>query len=169
MVTLKSRAQQGKESYVSATYYWEDLFVGKVIELGPREVSSEEIVEFARRYDPQPFHTNAEAAKDSIYGGLIASGWHTCAIMMRMLYDGVLVRAASLGSPGVDSVRWLRPVRPGDTLRARMTVVEARASRSKPDRGTITSKWEIFNQNNELVMTMEGTGMYRRRDAEAAK
>jgi acyl dehydratase len=154
---------------VSTKYYWEDLFVGKVIELGPRDVTSEEIIEFARRYDPQPFHTDPEAARHSIYGGLIASGWHTCAIMMRMLYDGVLVRAASLGSPGVDSVRWLKPVRPGDTLRARMTVVEARVSRSKPDRGTIKSEWEVFNQSGELVMTMEGMGMYRRREAEVAK
>lgn len=151
---------------MTAKFYWEDLYVGKVIEFGPRDVTSEEIIEFARRYDPQPFHTDPEAAKHSIYGGLIASGWHTCAMLMRMLYDGVLVRAASLGSPGVDSVRWLKPVRPGDTLRARMTVVEARASRSKVDRGMIKSKWEVFNQNDELVMTMEGMGMYRRRDAE---
>lgn len=153
---------------MSTEYYWEDLFVGRVIELGPRQVAREEIIEFAKRYDPQPFHTDEDAAKDSIYGGLVASGWHTCAMMMRMLYDSVLVRAASLGSPGVDAVRWLKPVRPGDTLRARMTIVEARASSSKPDRGTIRSKWEVFNQNDELVMTMEGVGMYRRRNVEAA-
>ncbi len=86
-------------------------------------------------------------------------------MMMRLLYDGVLQHAASLGSPGVDNVRWLKPVRPGDTLRAQMTVTEARASTSKPDRGFIKSKWEVFNQSNELVMTMEGMGMYRRRDS----
>jgi acyl dehydratase len=154
-----------EESLVTAKYYWEDLYAGKVIELGPRQVTRDEIIEFARRYDPQPFHTDEAAAKHSIYGGLIASGWHTCAMMMRMLYDGLLVHASSLGSPGVDSVRWLKPVRPGDTLRSRMTVVEARPSRSKPDRGTIKSKWEVFNQSDELVMTMEGMGMYRRRGA----
>lgn len=151
---------------MSDKYYWEDLYAGKVIELGQRVVSREEIIEFAKQYDPQPFHTDEAAAKQSIYGGLIASGWHTCAMMMRMLYDGVLVRAASLGSPGVESVRWLKPVRPGDSLRARMTIVEARPSRSKPDRGTIKSMWEVFNQNDELVMTMEGMGMYRRRPSE---
>jgi len=149
-----------------AKVYWEDLFVGKVIDLGSREVSREEVLEFARHYDPQPFHTDEAAAQLSIYGGLIASGWHTCAMMMRLLYDGLLSRAASLGSPGVDSVRWLKPVRPGDTLRARMTIVEAHPSRSKPDRGTIKSKWEVLNQNDELVMTMEGMGMYRRRPSE---
>lgn len=143
--------------------YWEDFHVGQVIELGTREVSREEILQFARRYDPQPFHTDDEAAEESIYGGLIASGWHTCAMTMRMLYDGLLERAASLGSPGVDNVRWLEPVRPGDTLRARMRVLETRPSRSKPDRGTIKSRWEVLNQNDEMVMTMEGYGMYRRR------
>lgn len=153
---------------MSAKYYWEDLPAGKVIDFGPREVERDEIIEFGRRYDPQPFHTDEAAAKQSIYGGLIASGWHTCGIVMRMLYDGLLSRAASLGSPGVDAVRWLKPVRPGDRLHARMTIVEAHASRSKPDRGTIKSKWEVFNQNDELVMTMEGVGMYRRRDTEDA-
>ena len=153
---------------MSDKYYWEDLYAGKVIEFGGREVSRDEIIEFAKRYDPQPFHTDEAAAKHSIYGGLIASGWHTCAMMMRMLYDGVLIRAASLGSPGVDSVRWLKPVRPGDILRARMTIVEAHPSRSKPDRGTIKSRWEVFNQNDELVMTMEGMGMYRRRPGAVA-
>ena len=154
---------------MSTKYYWEDLVVGKVIDLGAREITREEILEFGGRYDPQVFHTDEEAAKETIYGGLIASGWHTCAMMMRMLYDGLLAHAASLGSPGVDSVRWLKPVRPGDTLRARMTIVEARASSSKPDRGVIRSKWEVFNQNGEVVMTVEGMGMYRRRPSEAGK
>ena len=143
--------------------YWEDLPEGTVIELGTRDVSREEILEFARMYDPQPFHTDEEAAKASIFGGLIASGWHTCAMAMRLLCDGLLRRAASLGSPGVDEVRWLKPVRPGDTLEARMEVVESRASRSKPDRGMVRSRWEVRNQAGEMVMTMEGMGMYRRR------
>lgn len=146
--------------------YWEDFHPGKEIDLGEYEVTRDEILEFARRYDPQPFHTDEDAARDSIYGGLIASGWHTCAMMMRLLCDAVLSNAASLGSPGVESVRWLKPVRPGDTLRARMRILETRASRSKPDRGIIKSHWEVENQDGETVMTMEGIGMYRRREPE---
>lgn len=144
--------------------YWEDLPPGTVIDLGSREVTREEILEFARKYDPQSFHTDEEAAKDSIYGGLIASGWHTCAMMIRLLCDTLLLRAASLGSPGIDEIRWLKPVRPGDTLRGRMEVVESRPSRSRPDRGLITSRWEVRNQHGDLVMTMKGVGMYRRRE-----
>lgn len=150
---------------MSRRTHWEDFHADDEIDLGTYEVTREEILEFARRYDPQPFHTDEEAAKESIYGGLIASGWHTCAMMMRLLCDAVLVDAASLGSPGVESVRWLKPVRPGDTLRARMRVLETRASRSKPDRGIIRSRWEVSNQDGETVMTMEGMGMYRRREA----
>lgn len=147
--------------------HWEDFEAGEVIDLGEYHVTRDEILEFAERYDPQPFHTDEDAARDSIYGGLIASGWHTCAMMMRLLCDAVLVEAESMGSPGVERVRWLKPVRPGDTLRGTMEVVETRPSRSKPDRGIIRSHWEIHNQDDDLVMTMEGMGMYRRRDAEA--
>ena len=145
-------------------YYWEDFPVGRVTELGTRQVPRDEVIEFASRYDPQPFHVNEETAKTSMYGGLIASGWHTVGMTMRLMCDGYLLQSASLGSPGVDSVRWLKPVRPGDTLTARMTVLEARASTSKPDRGTIKSKWEVFNQTGDLVMTMEGYGMFKRRN-----
>ena len=148
----------------SPEVYWEDLPVGTVIDLGTRRVTRDEIVEFARKYDPQSFHTDEEAAKDSIYGGLIASGWHTCVMMIRLLCDTLLLRAASLGSPGIDEIRWVRPVRPGDTLHARMEVIESRASRSKPDRGLVKSRWEVRNQTGEVVMTMAGVGMYRRRD-----
>lgn len=147
--------------------HWEDFEAGEVIDLGEYHVTRDEILEFAERYDPQPFHTDEEAAADSIYGGLIASGWHTCAMMMRLLCDAVLVEAESMGSAGVEQVRWLKPVRPGDTLRGTMEVVETRPSRSKPDRGIIRSHWEIHNQDDDLVMTMEGMGMYRRRNAEA--
>jgi len=143
--------------------YWEDFVVGRVFELGPRAVSRDEILQFARSYDPQSFHTDEAAAASSIYGGLIASGWHTCAMVMRMVCDGVLSRAASLGSPGVDSIRWLKPVRPGDTLRSRFTVLEQRASTTKPDRGVVRAEWRVLNQNDELVMTMEGVNMYLRR------
>src|SRR5207244_7381228 len=99
------RAIRAEGARMETKIYWEDLPVGKVIDLGTREVPREEVLDFARRYDPQPFHTDEEAAKKSIYGGLIASGWHTCAMMMRLLYDGLLKHAASLGSPGVDTVR----------------------------------------------------------------
>jgi acyl dehydratase len=143
--------------------YWEDLPVGTVIDLGTHEVTKDEILEFASKYDPQPFHTDEEAAKDSIYGGLIASGWHTCAMMIRLLCDSLLLRAASLGSPGIDEIRWIKPVRPADTLHGRMEVIESRASRSKPDRGIVKSRWEVTNQDGNVVMTMEGMGMYRRR------
>lgn len=143
--------------------YLEDFFEGSVLELGTYEVTREEIIDFARKYDPQPFHTDDEAAKKSIYSGLIASGWQTCAIMMRLVCDGLLKESGSLGSPGVDGVRWLKPVRPGDVLRGRMTVTETRASASKPDRGVVKSRWDMYNQNDELVMTLESLGMYPRR------
>lgn len=148
---------------MSSEYYWEDFTVGRTIDLGSREVSRDEVLEFANRYDPQSFHVDEAAAETSIYGGLIASGWHTVAMVMRLMCDGYLLRSASLGSPGIDNLRWLKPVRPGDTLHARMTVLESRPSASKPDRGTIKSSWEVFNQHGDLVMSMEGFGMFRRR------
>ncbi|HYA47507.1 MAG TPA: MaoC family dehydratase [Burkholderiales bacterium] len=126
-------------------------------------LTPESIMEFARRYDPQPFHVDEQAARQSAYGGLIASGWHTVSLAMRMICDAYLLDAASLGSPGVNEVRWLKPVRPGDAIRLRMTVLEAKPSRSKPDRGTVLHRWEVFNQKDETVMTMEGYGMFRRR------
>ena len=145
------------------TIYLDDFQPGQVRECGQHVVTKEEIVEFATRYDPQPFHTDEAAAQASPYGGLIASGWMTCALAMRMVCDGYLLDAASLGSPGVDQVRWLRPVRPGDVLRMRVTIREVRVSQSKPDRGIVRTGWEMFNQNDELVLTTEGTGMFRRR------
>jgi acyl dehydratase len=149
--------------HMSAKIYWEDFFVGRVFDLGTREVTREEIIEFARNYDPQPFHIDEVAAKQSIYGGLIASGLHTCAMLNRMMVDGMARNAVSMGSPGIDNLRWLKPVRPGDTLRAQIVIMETRASTSKPDRGVIKTKSEVFNQKNELVMTMEAVGMYGRR------
>jgi acyl dehydratase len=135
------------------TRYFQDFTPGTVFEAGSVTVSESEIVEFATRYDPQPFHIDAEAARASIYGGLIASGWHTAALMMRLVVDGILADTAALGSPGVDELRWLLPVRPGDTLSVRMTVVEARASRSKPDRGLIRARFEVTNQDGALAMS----------------
>jgi len=144
-------------------YWFEDFAVGMALEIPGPVLTPESIMEFARRYDPQPFHVDEQAARQSAYGGLIASGWHTVSLAMRMICDAYLLDAASLGSPGVNEVRWLKPVRPGDAIRLRMTVLEAKPSRSKPDRGTVLHRWEVFNQKDETVMTMEGYGMFRRR------
>jgi acyl dehydratase len=145
--------------------YFEDFKPGDVIELGSRTISKERILAFAREFDPQPFHTDEEAAKRSIYGGLLASGWHTGSLLMRILYDGLLKDTASLGSPGIDELRWLKPVRPDDTLAARMTILEAIPSRSKPDRGLIRSLMEMRNQNGEVVLTIRGLSLLGRRPA----
>jgi len=145
--------------------YFEDFKPGDVIELGSRTISKESILAFAREFDPQPFHTDEEAAKRSIYGGLLASGWHTGSLLMRILNDGLLKDTASLGSPGVDELRWLKPVRPGDVLSARMTVLESIPSRSKPDRGLIRSLMELRNQHGEIVLTVRGLSLLGRRPA----
>ncbi len=145
------------------TIYLEDLPPGTVIELGSVDMTEDAIVDFATRYDPQPFHVDPHAAVDSPFGGLIASGWHTCSLFMRLLVDGLLARASSLGSPGMDQIRWVEPVRPGDTLAARFTVTDARPSASKPDRGIVSSLCEMRNQHGAVVMTMRGTGIYGRR------
>jgi acyl dehydratase len=145
--------------------YFEDFPPGDVRESPARTVTREEIIAFAREFDPQPFHTDEAAAKGTIFGGLIASGWHTAGIYMRLMWETFLKDTASLGSPGVDEVRWLKPVRPGDTLRVRFTVLEAVPSRSKPDRGIVRTLSEIFNQHGEVVMTMRGLGLFGRRPA----
>jgi acyl dehydratase len=150
-----------------ADRYFEDYAPGSVQEFGPTVVDEAEIVEFARRYDPQPIHTDPEWARNGPFGGLIASGWHTAAMMMRLLVDQYLPSAASLGSPGIDELRWLRPVRPGDQLRVRVTVIEVRPSRSKPDRGLIRSRIEVLEADGSAVMTMVGLNMMRRRPAAA--
>ncbi len=146
--------------------HFEDFKVGQVIELGSCTVSKDEIIAFARKFDPQPFHIDEAAAERSIYGGLIASGMHTCSIFMRLLYDGLLSRAASMGSPGQDELRWIKPVRPGDTLSARGLVEELIPSRSKPDRGLIRTTYEVFNQDGDKVMTLRGIGMFEKRPTE---
>jgi len=145
-------------------YYWEDFPVGLVREFGGMTLTKEDIVRFARQYDPQPFHVDEEAARHTVFGQLIASGWQTCAAAMRMMCDAYLLESASAGSPGVENIRWMAPVRPGDTLRVRLTVLEARVLRSKPYIGLVRNKWEMFNQHNEQVMHMEGYGMFLRRD-----
>ncbi len=150
-------------------YYWEDFPVGKVSEFGAMTVSAEEIIEFAGKFDPQPFHLSEEGGKNSLFGGLCASGWHTCAMAMRMMCDGYILESASLGSPGLENIRWLKPVRPGDTLHVRSVVLEARPMDSKPHVGLLRVRTEVLNQNNEEVMQMEGYGMYRRRNPGAPK
>jgi acyl dehydratase len=145
------------------TRWFDDIKEGQVAEFGDYLMTQEEIIEFAGKYDPQPFHTDPEAAKSSVFGGLIASGWHTAAAMMRMLVDNSVSKESALGSPGIDELRWLKPVRPGDRLRLRVTVVKAVPSRSKPDRGTVHNLTEVFNQAGEVVMTVKGMGMFRRR------
>ncbi|MDP8924039.1 MAG: MaoC family dehydratase [Chloroflexota bacterium] len=143
--------------------YFEDFSPGETIRLGLVEVSEVEILEFARRYDPQPFHIDAEWARQSSYGGLIASGWHTAALCMRLLVDGVLADSAGMGSPGVDELRWLRPVRPGDVLTGRFTVLECVPSRNKPDRGVVRFRAELDNQHGETVLRFEAIGLMGRR------
>jgi acyl dehydratase len=143
--------------------YWEDFQPGDVTELGSVTVSEEEIVEFARRYDPQPFHVDPEAAKSGPFGGLAASGWHTTALFMGMFVRGILLDSASMGSPGVEAIRWTAPVRPGDTLTGRVTVTAVQPSSKRPDRGTVFTTSEVFNQNGELVMTLQARGFFARR------
>jgi acyl dehydratase len=148
-----------------STLYFEDFTVGSKRDLGSHLVTEDEILTFARQYDPQPFHIDKEAAQNSIYKGLISSGWMTCSIMMRLLVDNMPSNTASMGSPGVDEIRWLKPVYAGDMLSVLLLVLDARASASKPDRGVVHTQWEATNQRGELVCTVKGMGMYGRRPA----
>jgi acyl dehydratase len=141
--------------------YFEDYPPRTVIEGGAVVVTESDIVEFARRYDPQTMHTDPEAAAHGHFGGLIASGWHTAALMMRLFAAHFLSPASSLASPGIDELRWLKPVRPGDVLSLRVTVTEARRSRSKPDQGIVRSLVEVLNQNGEIVMSLKPISLIR--------
>lgn len=141
--------------------YFEDYQSGEVYEFGAHTVTAEDIIEFAKRYDPQPFHTDPVAAEQSIYGGLIASGWMTGGLMMRQLVDHFISPVSSMGSPGMDELRWLKPVRPDDTLRVRVAVIETRRSQSKPDRGILLVQLECLNQNNEVVMSAKSMSLHR--------
>ena len=134
--------------------YFEDFHVGQVITLGRCSVGEAEIIAFAKEFDPQYFHTDPAAAQRSIWGGLVASGWHTASLFMRLLVDGYLKDVDSIASPGVDEIRWLKPVRPGDTLSARLTILEATPSKSGARRGTLKTLGELFNHKDELVMTL---------------
>jgi acyl dehydratase len=143
--------------------YFEDYIEGDVHTFGSILADADEIVSFAKRFDPQAFHTDPEQAKRTPFGGLIASGWHTGALMMRLFFEHYLTHVASYGSPGIDEVRWLQPVRPGDELSLRVTVLKAVPSRSKPDRGAITSFIEVVNQAGDVVMTLKAINIIARR------
>jgi acyl dehydratase len=143
--------------------YFEDYTPGAVYEYGYITVSEADILGFARAFDPQPIHTDLEFAAAGPFGGLIASGWHTAGIMMRLFADHCLSRVASLASPGIDELRWPAPVRPGDSLRLRATFVEARRSRSKPDRGLVRTQAELINQNDQVVLTLTAMNLIRAR------
>ena len=145
--------------------YFDDFPVGLKVEIDGPLIEEQAMLEFARRYDPQAFHVNRELARASPYGGLIASGFMTASLTMRMICDAYLARSAGIGSPGLSELSWLRPVRAGDRLHLTMTVIDTRSSNSKPDRGFVTHRWQVFNQSGDEVMVMVGKGMFLRRPA----
>lgn len=149
-------------------WYWEDFEVGNVREFGTMPVTREAVLAFAAQFDPQPFHLDDAAAEAGLFGRLAASGWHTCAMAMRMMCDGYLLESSGLGSPGLDNIRWLKPVFPGDTLSLRLTTLETRPMASRPKVGLVQSKWEVLNQHREAVLTMQGWGLFGRRKPETA-
>lgn len=149
-------------------YYWEDFHVGSSREFGAMPVTREAVIAFARDFDPQPFHLDDAAASRSLFGKLAASGWHTCAMAMRIMCDDYLLQSSSLGSPGIDNLRWLAPVFPGDTLHMRLEVLAARPMNSRPGVGLVQSRWHLINQHDQPVMSMQGWGMFAMRTAPAA-
>ena len=149
-------------------YFWEDLPVGSTLDIGSITVDRDEVIEFAGKYDPQPFHLDEEAAAKSMFGKLSASGWHTCAMAMGVMVRGFLHESSSLGSPGLEQIKWLKPVFPGDTLRLTQTIIESRPMASRPDVGLTRTLWKMFNQHGEQVLLMDGYGMFRRRVPGAA-
>lgn len=148
---------------MAALQYFEDVGVGDVRETGSMTVERDEVIEFAKAYDPQPFHIDEAAAKQSIFGGLIASGWHTAAMTMRLLVDSFTGKISSTGSPGFDELRWIKPVRPGDRIRVRSTCLEKIPSQSRPTIGVCKFKTEVLNQHDETVMSLISIAMYNRR------
>jgi acyl dehydratase len=145
---------------IGKRFCWEDLQPGLVMNLGTTLVTREAVLAFAAQFDPQPFHLDDVAAEASLFRKLAASGWHTCAMTMRLMCDAYLNDSSSLGSPGLENLRWLKPVYPGDTLSADMEVLEARVMNSKPHVGLVLSRWRVFNQDGADVMTMQGWGMF---------
>ncbi|MGF6571069.1 acyl dehydratase [Paraburkholderia sp. GAS333] len=147
---------------------FEDLIVGTSTEIGKHTFTREEIVEFAVKFDPQPFHLDEAAAEKSPFRGLVASGWHTCSVMMGMLVRNAFAGSTSMGSPGIDEIRWLKPVRVGDTITMMNVVLDKRVSESKPDRGIVSTRWEGFNQHGEMVITVSSKGLFGLRNPGAA-
>jgi acyl dehydratase len=145
------------------TYFWEDMAVGQVRDLGTISPSREDIIAFASQFDPQPFHLDDAAGAASVFGGLCASGWHTCSMAMRLMVTNFLQQTSSLGSPGLENIQWKKPVYPNDTLRLQTTVLETKPMGRRPDVGMTRNLWEIFNQHGDKVLHMEGWGMFRRR------
>ncbi|MFP6559688.1 MaoC family dehydratase [Paraburkholderia sp. B3] len=139
---------------------YEDLEVGKTYEVGSHTFTRDEIVHFAEQFDPQPFHVSEAGGEASMFGGLVASGWHTCSVMMGLLVRHFLRDSTSMGSPGVDEIRWLKPTRVGDTLTMKNTIVSKRVSESKPDRGIVETRWEGVNQHGETVVTVRSKGLF---------
>ena len=144
-------------------WHWEDFHVGQVREFGATHVTRDAMLAFAKQFDPQPFHLDDAAAAASLFGQLSASGWHTCAMAMRMMCDAYLLDSSSLGSPGLDSLRWTKPVVAGDTLGVRLTTLDTRPMASRPTVGLVLSRWEVLNQHRDVVLTMQGWGMFGRR------
>lgn len=155
------------ERMIDKKWAYEDFVEGRVIELGSKHVEASEIIDFASQFDAQPMHLDQEAGKASILGGLAASGWHSCAIFMRLLYDGLLQDSTSQGGPSIPYTRWKKPVLAGDTVTARSTVISRRRSNSRPNLGFVTCRHEMTNQHGELVMELENVGMFLLRDPEA--
>lgn len=149
---------------MSDKIYWEDIEIGQEFALGEKRIERDEVIAFAHEFDPQPFHVGEESAKGTMLGELTASGWHTCCMMMRLMFDSFLSKSSSLGSGGLDEVKWIEPVRPGDVISGRYRVLESRASSSKPKLGICKVICEIFNQDNRLVMTCTFTQFMGRRE-----
>lgn len=149
-------------------YYWEDFPAGSVREFGQMEVTRDAVLAFAQQFDTQPFHLDDTAAEASLFGKLAASGWHTCSMAMRMMCDDYLVGSSSMGSPGIDNLRWVKPVYPGDTLSVRLKVLAARPMASRARVGLVQFGWEVLNQDGTVVLTMQGWNMFGRREAAPA-
>ena len=149
-----------------AKLHWEDFNIGDIAVYGPRRVTREEIVAFAAEFDPQPAHFDEAAAVATLYGGLASSGWHSCALMMRMMADGFLLESASMGAPGVEEVRWLEPLRPGTQVRLRMTVLDTRSSKSRPEMGLTRIRYDLIDDADVVITTLTSTMMLGRRDPE---
>jgi acyl dehydratase len=148
--------------------HWEDFSPGQVVDCGSRLVTREEIVAFAAEYDPQPMHLDEDAARATLLGGMVASGWHSCCMLMRMLSDAVLADSSFLGAPGVEEVKWLAPIRPGERIKARGTVLETRPSRSRPDMGFVKFCFELTDAGDKPVLSLVVYPMFARRAADAS-